>query len=103
MHCLRRGAKAQELIAGFAGCDFEIALRYPGLQYDLVKRTYTGQELFLDISRNGVRITGHQHFLNEARLSAIALAIYFAGLLVSVPLAPPGAPQYPKLLVWMTS
>jgi len=92
-------AKAQELIAGFAGCDFEMFLRYPGLQYDLVKRSYTGQELFLDISRSGVPLKGHQHFLNEARLSAIALAIYFAGLLVSVPPPPPGAPQYPKLLV----
>jgi hypothetical protein len=37
--------------------------------------------------------------LNEARLSAIALSLYFAGLLISIPPPVPGAPAYPKILV----
>lgn len=48
---------------------------------------------------NGTLIPSHQTFLNEARLSAIALSLYFAGLLVTVPPAPPGAVEYPRLLV----
>ena len=92
-------AKAQELLLGFPGCDFELGLRYPGLKYDYGQRKYAGQELFLDLSRRGVKLRGHQHFLNEARLSAIALSIYFAGLLVSVPAPPPGAPLYQNILV----
>ena len=37
--------------------------------------------------------------LNEARLPAIALALYLAGLLISIPAPVPGGPIYPKLLV----
>ena len=53
----------------------------------------------LQVYSKGSVIPSHHHFLNEARLSAIALAIFFAGLLVSIPPPAPGAPAYPCLLV----
>jgi hypothetical protein len=51
------------------------------------------------VSLNGRKLASHHHFLNEARLSAIAVSLYLASLLVSIPPPPPGAPEYPKLLV----
>ena len=42
-------------------------------------RKYTGESIELLIELNGKPIPTPQHFLNEARLSAIALSIYLAG------------------------
>ena len=53
------------------------------------------RELILSVHRNGQLLADHHNFLNEARLSAIALAIYLAGLLTSVP----PVSEYPKVLV----
>jgi energy-coupling factor transporter ATP-binding protein EcfA2 len=91
--------KTEELLAGFPGCAFQLKLRFPKVDYDQTMRQYTGKELNLEIVQNGKPIPAHHHFLNEARLSAIALAIYLAGLLISVPAPVQGAPQYPRLLV----
>jgi hypothetical protein len=91
--------KTEELLAGFPGCAFQLKLRFPKVDYDQTVRQYTGKELNLEIVLNGKPIPAHHHFLNEARLSAIALAIYLAGLLISVPAPVQGAPQYPRLLV----
>jgi hypothetical protein len=49
----------------------------------------------LSVRRAGAELLRHHNILNEARLSAIGLVIYLAGLLLSVP----GTSQYPKLLV----
>jgi hypothetical protein len=53
----------------------------------------------LKVKFRGADIVQHHHFLNEARLSAIALSLYLAGLLLSTPRDLPGAIQYPKVLV----
>ena len=92
-------AKTEELLSGFPGCGFQLKLQFPKVDYDQVKREYTGRDLNLEVLLNGKAIPAHQHFLNEARLSAIALAIHMAGLLISVPASVPGAPDYPRLLV----
>jgi energy-coupling factor transporter ATP-binding protein EcfA2 len=46
--------------------------------YNKAARDYDGQALTLSVELNGRPITEPQHFLNEARLTAIALAIYLA-------------------------
>jgi len=90
--------KASEILANFPGCGVGLSFDFPGVTYDKESRVVQ-KELHLEVSLNGRRIPEHQHFLNEARLSAIALSLYFAGLLISIPAPVPGAPEYLKLLV----
>ncbi|WP_156943065.1 AAA family ATPase [Pseudogulbenkiania sp. MAI-1] len=54
-------------------------------------RTIAGRLLTLDVSYRTHQLTVPQHFLNEARLSALALAIYLAGRLACTPTATPNA------------
>jgi energy-coupling factor transporter ATP-binding protein EcfA2 len=60
------------------------------------KRGFEGRELFLRLKYRGHYPQQPQHFLNEARLSALALAFYLAGRLACVPSAPS---QVLKMLV----
>ncbi len=53
--------------------------------------------LWFDLAFNGLPFSNHEEVLNEAKLSAVALAVYFAGLLESVPAA--SSAPYPKILV----
>jgi energy-coupling factor transporter ATP-binding protein EcfA2 len=87
--------KASELLSKFSDPDFILGLSYQPVEYDTVNRKFKNLELILSVQRNGVQLLGHHNFLNEARLSAIGLVIYLAGLLISVP----AASAYPKLLV----
>ena len=48
-------------------------------------RVINGQELFPEIHFNGIALQTPQTFLNEARLSAFALAMYLGGRLACVP------------------
>lgn len=52
------------------------------------KRGFDGRELFVRLAFRGYHPEQPQHFLNEARLSALALAFYLAGRLACVPSAP---------------
>ena len=54
--------------------------------YRIDERRIDGQKLFPEISFNGHATEKPQNFLNEARLSAIALAMYLGGRLASVPI-----------------
>jgi hypothetical protein len=71
------------------------ALRSPGLTNRTARlkleRVIEGQTLAPELSFRNHRPANHQNFLNEARLSALALAIYFAGRLVSTPTTTPDA------------
>lgn len=91
--------KAEEILTAFPYGDLSLHLDFPGVDYDVQRREIIQAELNLEVKLKGREISEHQHFLNEARLSAIALSLYFAGLLISIPAPVPGAPDYPKLLV----
>jgi hypothetical protein len=91
--------RAETLLSAFPGCDVSLQFNFPGITYDTRARALVQKQLHLSVGLNGRPIPEHQHFLNEARLSAIALSLYFAGLLISIPPTVPGAPSYPKLLV----
>lgn len=90
--------KAEAILKAFPGCGISLQFDYPGVVYDIQERQLTQKQLHLAVNLNGKRLPEHQHFLNEARLSAIALSLYFAGLLISIPPPVPGAPAYPKIL-----
>ena len=70
-------------------------LRSPGLTYRTARlkldRVIEGQTLTPELTFRNHRPANHQNFLNEARLSALALAIYFAGRLVCTPTTTPDA------------
>lgn len=56
----------------------------PKAAYYLDKRRYDGQEIWLDVDHRGHTLQHPHLFLNEARLSALGLAIYLAGRLALV-------------------
>jgi energy-coupling factor transporter ATP-binding protein EcfA2 len=87
--------KATDLLRGFPGCGFDLALDFGQVVYEMETKSFRNQELILSIRSGGTTIANHHDFLNEAKLSAIGLAIYLAGLLISVP----ATSVYPKVLV----
>ena len=87
--------KASELLAAHFDPRLSLAAAFQRVRYHQVYRRFENTELILSVRREGVELLRHHNILNEARLSAIGLVIYLAGLLISVPAASP----YPKLLV----
>ena len=87
--------KASELLAKFPGCNVTLKAFFQPVEYSTVDRDFINRELILQVDRNDALLERHHDFLNEARLSAIALVIYMAGLLISVPTVS----AYPKLMV----
>lgn len=69
--------QAGAILQSFPSCGVTLHFEFPGIFYDVEKRSITRQELFLHIDLGGQRVEEHQHFLNEARLSAIPLALYW--------------------------
>lgn len=68
----------------------------PKASYWLDSRHYAGQDIWLEVNYRGESLQHPHLFLNEARLSALGLAIYLAGRLALVQQATGDAP---KLLV----
>ena len=72
--------KAHEVLAGFK-YSIEIELLLVQVGYLTRPKRLTGDEVVLKATYCGRDIGRHQDFLNEAKLSAIALSIYFGALL----------------------
>ena len=87
--------QASTLLRRFPGCRFDLGVSFQPVEYELMGKTFAHQELILLVKQGGVTVPNHHDFFNEAKLSAIALVIYLAGLLRTVP----PASTYPKLLV----
>jgi energy-coupling factor transporter ATP-binding protein EcfA2 len=68
----------------------------PNASHWLSARQYGGQEIWLEVGYRGEALQHPHLFLNEARLSALGLAIYLAGRLALVQQA---TGEAPKLLV----
>ena len=60
-------------------------LYFPGVTYNPDTNLFDGRVLQPNISLHGYLIAHPQHFLNEARLSALGLAVYLGGRLTCVP------------------
>jgi hypothetical protein len=87
--------KASELLAKFPDPDVILAAAYQPVEYDESTRVFRNKALILSVQRNGSLVPNFHNVLNEARLSAIGLVVYLAGMLTSVPTVS----SYPKLLV----
>ena len=73
--------KATQLLQKFPGPALILGASFQPVQYDAPNRRLLNQELILSVQSGGTQILNHHNFLNEARLSAIGLVVYLAGLL----------------------
>ena len=74
--------KASEILHKFGYNESFLALdfNFQGIKYNRDSNTIEGDEIFLTVEFFDRNLPAHHRFLNEAKLSAIALAIYFAAL-----------------------
>ena len=73
--------KASEILRRF---DYNVALNlgFQGITYNRGDKTLDNQEILLTVEFFDKNIREHHRFLNEAKLSAIAIAIYFSSILL---------------------
>lgn len=71
-----------EILCKFGYDDDFVALNFDfeAVRYDPGKNSLEGDEIFLTVEFFNENLPAHHRFLNEAKLSAIALSIYFAAL-----------------------
>ena len=72
---------ASEILGKF-GHNVALNFDFPGVQYNREVKTLDNQEILLTVELFDKNIPEHHRFLNEARLSAIAIAIYFSSILI---------------------
>ena len=79
--------KSSEILRKFGYEDTFVALDFGfrGIEYDREDRTLNYQEIPLKVKFFDEDIASHHRFLNEAKLSAIALSIFFAGFQLQPP------------------
>ena len=73
--------KAFEILEKF-GYDIVIDFDFQGITYNRARKTLDGEQILLKVKFFDKDIPLHHRFLNEAKLSAIAIAIYFSSILV---------------------
>ena len=74
-------ARASEILDKF-GYNVSFKLNVQEITYNRTNEALDNQEILLKVTFFDEDISAHHRFLNEAKLSAIALAIYFAGFLL---------------------
>jgi energy-coupling factor transporter ATP-binding protein EcfA2 len=89
----------QRVLGYFGDPWLQFELSFPGLILDRDKKDYLNQRLELLVKYRGLRLDNHVLFLNEARLSSIALALYFAAAKLSNPAPQGGMDTSLKILV----
>ena len=73
--------KASEILEKF-GHDVRIEFDFQGITYNRDNKVLDGEQILLKVKFFARDIPLHHRFLNEAKLSAIAIAIYFSSILV---------------------
>ena len=72
---------ASEILGKF-GHNVVLNFDFPRIKYNRENRTLDNQQILLKVELFNKDIPRHHLFLNEARLSAIAIAIYFSSILI---------------------
>ena len=67
----------------FGGHQLSVKFQPVSLAWDKPSLQLMGAELIPDITFRGKPVTNHHQFLNEARLSALAICLFLAGVLLS--------------------
>ena len=73
--------QASEILQKF-GYNVALDLDFQGITYNSNNKTLDNQEILLKVEFFDRNIPAHHRFLNEAKLSAIAIAIYFSSILL---------------------
>ena len=73
--------KASEILGKFEH-NVAINFDFPGVKYNRETKKLDNQQILLTVDLFNIDIPRHHHFLNEARLSAIAIAIYLSSILI---------------------
>ena len=73
--------KTSEILGKF-GHDIAFEFDFQGIAYNREKKTLDGKQILLKIKFFGREVPTYQSFLNEAKLSAIAIAIHFSSILL---------------------
>ena len=73
--------KASEILSKFEN-NVALNFDFPGVRYNRENRTLDNQEILLTVEFFDKDIPRYHRFLNEARLSAIAIAIYLSSILI---------------------
>ncbi|MDE0466002.1 MAG: AAA family ATPase [Candidatus Poribacteria bacterium] len=83
-HLAELRTKASEILQKFGdeGALVTLDFGFQGIEYDHEDEALNYKEILLKVKFLDEDIPAHHRFLNEAKLSAIALAIYFAGFLL---------------------
>lgn len=95
---------ATEILSYFTGTGLELRLDLPGVRYDgspYYTRDCKFKDKVLDfeVKLNSVSIPDWNTFLNEARLSALAMSLYLTGAILGNPRPPASVSTPLKLLV----
>ena len=76
--------EANRLLNYFPGHRMEIVrLGHPGCEYSKASKELIGNRLELEIRYSGLPIPKHEEFLNEARLTALALSMFLAAVKIA--------------------
>ncbi len=73
--------KTSEILRKF-GYNVALNLDFQGITYNQGEKTLDNQAILLTVEFFDKDIPAHHRFLNEAKLSAIAIAIYFSSILI---------------------
>ncbi len=92
--------RADKLLSDYFQHPVELTFVYTGAVFQRHRkpgsRTVDDGKLFFDLTFRGRSFTKYEEVLNEAKLTAVALCVYFAALLDGIP---KGVSGYPRLLV----
>jgi energy-coupling factor transporter ATP-binding protein EcfA2 len=92
--------RADKLLSDYFQHPVELTFTYNGATFQKLEkpgsRGIEDGNLFIDLTFRGRSFTKYEEVLNEAKLTAVALCIYFAALLDGIP---KGVSGYPRLLV----
>lgn len=72
--------KANEYLPYFPENRMKIGFDYPGSSFAKSTKLLTGKSVNPVIEFNGKKVDGHHEFLNEARLTALALSVFLAAV-----------------------
>ncbi len=87
--------ETNRLLGRYLGSDLNVTIDFPGVAASLDNRSPNATELWLDVQFRGTILQEHQNELNEARLTALAIALFAGGLRTGIP----PDPTKPRLLV----
>jgi hypothetical protein len=89
--------KTNEYLAYFPNHHIKVGFDYPGSSFARATKLLTGKEVNPRIEFNGKKVDDHHEFLNEARLTALALSMFMAA--VKLADSDPTNPEPLRLLV----